>query len=126
MKGDGFIVVAPSEVHMEEFASLEEANDHASWVATKGGKAVIYMPVATIRPHMQTRAHLSPASILQQVQHLTSGKAARVQHALGSTSEEAVVEVDPPQVPDKYDVDAAREVESLAPTDPNDRDITHG
>lgn len=67
LKGTGFIVVTPSNPRFDgqEHATIEEAQESASELAYQAGKAIIYAPIAVVKPKRET-AITQPSELLKQ------------------------------------------------------------
>lgn len=67
LKGTGFIVVTPSNPRFDgqEHATIEEAQENASELAYQAGKAIIYAPIAVVKPKRET-AITQPSELLKQ------------------------------------------------------------
>lgn len=81
MNGKGFIVVDPRNISFEEHDDIDEANDVAAFIASQAGRAIIYMPVAVVRPNIDSKARITSAHILEQAARLLNGGVAGQQVA---------------------------------------------
>lgn len=68
LKGTGFIVVSPNSPRFdgEEHATIEAAQEAASELAYQQGRAIIYAPVAVIKPRRETTI-TQPSELLKQI-----------------------------------------------------------
>ena len=71
LKGSGFIVIVPSQprdlVNVEEHEKVEDAEAEASDKAYQFGTAIIYAPIAVIRPKRDTVTSV-PSKLMQQLE----------------------------------------------------------
>lgn len=71
LKGTGFVVIDPQSPTFagDEIENLEDAQNAATNVAytTKAGYAIVYAPIAVIRPKREA-AIATPSKLMQQVQ----------------------------------------------------------
>lgn len=76
LEGTGFIVLNAREHSFEEFETLEAAQDEAGIMAggpmlNGSGCAIIYAPVAIVRPQVASNVRIAPSSLMQQIGDLT-------------------------------------------------------
>lgn len=68
LKGNGFIVIVPSQprLDVEEHQNKEDAENEAAQAAHVHGMAIIYVPLAVVRPKRETVSS-EPSKLLQQI-----------------------------------------------------------
>lgn len=105
LEGTGFIVLNARDHSFEEFTTLDAAKTEAGIMAggpmlNGSGCAIIYAPVAVVRPAVQSDVQMAPSGLMQQIQESMRAIAspAPTQERINSTVVEA-----PPHVRDHPD-----------------------